>query len=33
MGVLPDITAGMAGMRFINACVTSSANDAAWTKL
>jgi len=33
MGVLPDITAGMAGMRFIDACVTSSANDAAWTKL
>ncbi|MFG6592501.1 Gfo/Idh/MocA family oxidoreductase [Sulfitobacter sp. 1A12157] len=33
MGVLPDITAGMAGMRFITACVTSSANDAAWTKL
>ncbi|WP_339638929.1 Gfo/Idh/MocA family oxidoreductase [uncultured Sulfitobacter sp.] len=33
MGVLPDITAGMGGMRFINACVTSSANDAAWTKL
>jgi predicted dehydrogenase len=33
MGVLPGITAGMAGMRFINACVTSSANDAAWTKL
>ena len=33
MGVLPGIAAGMGGMRFINACVTSSANDAAWTKL
>ncbi len=33
MGVLPGIAAGMDGMRFINACVTSSANDAAWTKL
>ena len=33
MGVLPGITAGMDGMRFINACVTSSSNDAAWTKL
>ncbi|UOA34251.1 Putative 4,5-dihydroxyphthalate dehydrogenase (plasmid) [Sulfitobacter sp. DSM 110093] len=33
MGVLPGIAAGMYGMRFINACVTSSANDAAWTKL
>jgi predicted dehydrogenase len=33
MGVLPGIAAGMDGMRFINACVTSSANDASWTKL
>ncbi|SFH28105.1 Gfo/Idh/MocA family protein [Sulfitobacter dubius] len=33
MGVLPGIAEGMDGMRFINACVTSSANDAAWTKL
>lgn len=33
MGVLPGIAAGMDGMRFINACVTSSANNAAWTKL
>ncbi len=33
MGVLPGITAGMDGMRFINACVTSSAGNAAWTTL
>jgi len=33
MGVLPGIAAGMAGMGFINACVTSSSNDAAWTAL
>ena len=33
MGVLPGIVAGMDGMRFINACVASSANDAAWTTL
>ena len=33
MGVLPGITAGMDGMRFINACVTSAAQDAAWTNL
>ena len=33
MGALPGITAGMDGMRFIDACVTSSANDAAWTNL
>ena len=33
MGALPDITAGMDGMRFINACVTSSANNASWTAL
>lgn len=30
MGQLPGIAAGMAGMAFINACVTSSADDAAW---
>lgn len=33
MGVLPGIKAGMDGMRFIGACVASSKNDAAWTKL
>jgi predicted dehydrogenase len=33
MGVLPGIRAGMDGMKFINACVTSSSNDAAWTNL
>lgn len=33
IGLLPDIAAGMAGMAFINACVTSSNNDAAWVKL
>ncbi len=33
MGVLPGIAEGMAGMAFINACVQSSANNAAWTKL
>ena len=33
MGVLPGIAAGMDGMRFINACVTSSSNNAAWTTL
>ena len=33
MGVLPGIVAGMDGMRFINACVVSSNNDAAWTAL
>lgn len=33
MGVLPGITAGMDGMRFINACVTSSAKNAAWITL
>jgi predicted dehydrogenase len=33
MGVLPGITAGMDGMKFINACVTSSSNDATWTNL
>ncbi|MAM62828.1 Gfo/Idh/MocA family oxidoreductase [Maritimibacter sp. UBA3975] len=33
MGVLPGIAAGMDGMRFINACVTSSKNDAVWTAL
>ncbi|GAA6177429.1 Gfo/Idh/MocA family protein [Sulfitobacter pacificus] len=33
MGNLPGIEAGMDGMRFINACVTSSKNNAAWTKL
>ncbi|MEP0145275.1 MAG: Gfo/Idh/MocA family oxidoreductase [Paracoccaceae bacterium] len=33
MGVLPGIAEGMEGMRFITACVSSSANDAAWTVL
>jgi len=33
MGVLPGISAGMDGMRFINGCVTSSAQDAAWVTL
>ncbi|MEP2533260.1 Gfo/Idh/MocA family oxidoreductase [Shimia sp.] len=33
MGHLPDISSGMAGMRFINACVTSSSENAAWTNL
>ena len=33
MGALPGIKAGMAGMRFINACVTSSEKDAAWVEL
>lgn len=33
MGVLPGIAEGMAGMAFINACVQSSANNAAWTQL
>jgi predicted dehydrogenase len=33
MGQLPGIEAGMAGMQFINACVTSSADNAAWTDL
>ncbi|WP_211097188.1 Gfo/Idh/MocA family protein [Aliishimia ponticola] len=33
MGVLPGVAAGMDGMRFINACVTSSDNNAAWTPL
>ena len=33
LGVLPGIEAGMEGMAFIQACVTSSANNAAWTDL
>jgi predicted dehydrogenase len=33
MGILPGITAGIDGMRFITACVTSSAGNAAWTTL
>jgi predicted dehydrogenase len=33
LGVLPGIAAGMDGMRFIDACVRSSKNDAAWTAL
>jgi predicted dehydrogenase len=31
--LLPSIQAGLDGMSFINACVTSSANNAAWTKV
>lgn len=33
MGQLPGIAQGMAGMAFINACVQSSAKDAAWVSL
>lgn len=33
MGLLPGVTEGMAGMAFIDACVQSSNNDAAWTQL
>lgn len=32
-GLLPGIREGLLGMRFINACVASSANNAAWTKV
>jgi predicted dehydrogenase len=31
--LLPGIQAVLDGMSFINACVTSSANNAAWTRL
>jgi len=31
--VLPTVEDGLEGMRFIQACVTSSQNDAAWTRL
>ncbi|WP_278923744.1 Gfo/Idh/MocA family protein [Pseudophaeobacter profundi] len=33
MGQLPGMADGMAGMKFIQACVTSSARDAAWVTL
>jgi predicted dehydrogenase len=33
IGLLPGIVEGLEGMSFINACVQSSANNAAWTKL
>lgn len=33
MGALPGIAEGMAGMSFIDACVRSSASDAAWVML
>lgn len=33
MGILPGISAGIDGMRFITACVRSSAGNAAWTTL
>ncbi len=32
-GLLPGVGDGLAGMRFIAACVESSNNDAAWVKL
>jgi predicted dehydrogenase len=31
--IYPTVEDGLEGMRFIDACVRSSANDAAWTKL
>ncbi|WP_111428549.1 Gfo/Idh/MocA family protein [Rhodobacteraceae bacterium DSL-40] len=33
IGLLPGISAGMEGMAFIRACVTSSARNAAWVAL
>jgi predicted dehydrogenase len=33
MGLLPGIDDGLAGMRFISACVTSSSKNAAWVQL
>jgi predicted dehydrogenase len=33
LAVLPGLDAGLAGMRFIDACVRSSQEDAAWTAL
>ena len=33
MGVLPGIGAGLEGMAFIRACVTSSRDNAAWVKM
>ena len=33
MGLLPGIEAGLEGMAFISACVSSSAQDAAWVTL
>ena len=30
---VPDINAGLDGMRFINACIISSKSDAKWTSL
>lgn len=33
MGKLPGIAAGMEGMAFIRACVTSAGNDSAWTSI
>ena len=32
MGLLPGIAEGLAGMAFINSCVESSKNNAAWVK-
>ncbi|WP_339112567.1 Gfo/Idh/MocA family oxidoreductase [Thioclava sp. GXIMD2076] len=33
LGLLPGLEEGLAGMRFITACVTSSAQDATWVTL
>ena len=33
MGKLPGLTAGLEGMAFIRACVTSAKDDAAWVKI
>ena len=33
MGKLPGLTAGLEGMAFIRACVTSAKDDAAWIKI
>lgn len=33
LDLLPGLEAGLAGMQFINACVESSRNDAAWVTL
>lgn len=33
LDLLPGIEAGLAGMRFIDACIRSSAQDAAWVSL
>ncbi len=33
MGALPGISAGIEGMAFIRACVTSSRDNAAWVAI